>query len=146
MKKKKNRCDTLFGLVFVIIMVVCEMTPGLDSAFAGICAAFLVVLGLGWLFTRKPGRARAGNRSGGRARRGFLPGRIGRQAGQAFYDGAMDRLTPKEPTPDEKLWQERQKAKKDYAFYSAQAKKYKGTGDGAWHEQRAKEAWNKMKR
>lgn len=73
------------------------------------------------------------------------PRRMSKSAGQAFYSGMMNWLN-REPTQAEiERERERAQAKKDYAFHSYQAERYKGTRNGAWHEDMARRARNKMR-
>lgn len=64
------------------------------------------------------------------------PRRASDAAGRAAYNGMMNmfRGPSKEEIARER---ERQQAKKDYAFHSYQAERYKGSRDGAWHEDTA---------
>lgn len=80
-----------------------------------------------------------------RSGRKSAPTRMSEAAGQAFYSGMMNWLN-REPTQAEiERERERAQAKKDYAFHSYQAERYKGTRSGAWHEDMARRARNKMR-
>lgn len=137
MKKKKG--GWLGELVvFAVVWFAVEYIPAVGSAAA-------VVLGcvvFGWLLMKL---FRGGSKGGSRAGRGFGPARMGRKAGSAFYNGAMDWLTPKQKSQYEREIKARDEARKKYAWHEQQAKKYAGTSDEAWHRQRMKELYNKLR-
>lgn len=137
MKKKKG--GWLTELIVVIAAgLALEYVPGVaDSALT-----ILIVASLGWLVLKL---FRSGSKGGGRSRSESAPTRMGRKAGAAFYDGAMDWLAPKQKSQYEQEIEARDEARKKYAWHEQQARKYTGTRDGAWHGQRMKELWNKMK-
>lgn len=138
MKKRKKGGWLVELVVLAVVWFAVEYIPAVSNA-AMVIGAFAVI---GWLVLKL---FRGGSKGGSRARRGSAPIRMGRKAGSAFYNGAMDWLTPKEPTRYEQEIKARDEARKKYAWHEQQAKKYAGTSDEAWHRQRMKELYNKLR-
>ena len=144
-KKKKGGVSWKEAAIVAVIMTVVESVPALNKMVGDFLVPIVVIALIGWLVLRLF-RGRSGSRGGSeRARRESMPSRIGRKAGTAFYDGAMDWLNGKPKSQYEQEIEARNAARKQYAWHEQQAKKYAGTSDGAWHEQRMKELWNKCR-
>ncbi len=141
MKKKKGGWLTELVLCAIGFLAF-EYVPGVaDSALM-----IFIVVAIGWCVLKLfRGGSKGSSKGGGRARRGSAPTRMGKKAGAAFYDGAMSWMTPKQKSQYEKEIEARDEARKKYMWHEQQAKKFAGTSDGAWHEQRMKELWNKMR-
>lgn len=141
MKKKKGGWLTEMVVVIAAGLAL-EYVPGVASLVMPIGAIAVI----GWLARKLfRGGSRGGSRSGGRSRRESAPSRMARDAGSAFYSGAMNWLNGKPKSQYEQEIEARDEARKKYAWHEQQARKYAGTSDGAWHEQRMKELWNKLR-
>lgn len=141
MKKKKGG-GWKGAAVAAVILTVIESVPALDGMVSDFLMPIAVIALIGWLAMKL---FRGGSRGSGRARRESAPTRMGRKAGSAFYNGAMDWLSDKPQSQYEQEIKARNEARKKYAWHEQQAKKYAGTSDGAWHEQRMKELYNKLR-
>lgn len=145
MKKRNNSKKKGGGLSELLVVAAAtlatEFIPGVNAVVNSVGIVVVVCFVVWWVGKRLFGR----KSGGGRARRMSAPDRMSRKAGTAFYNGAMDWMKPKQPTQYEQEIKARDEARKKYAWHEQQARKYAGTSDGAWHEQRMKELWNKMR-